>query len=377
MSDTFQGSIAQKNVQFPIETVIEPLAGENYSRAMIFIALSNAATYLPGVTTPAAATLTEVTSNNFGTVTGGLLKKWLTPFFKSAQAVKVGVAIYDDGADPEDTDILSAVYEKFKMYAYFKFACEEAAGYNAFQVALGTLCSADTLYSAFWVGTGDTNVLSGTSALITALNAVSGLRYHAVYNPNANINAALAQIGRSLSVANATGTPVGNSMDNVAFNTIEASGADDAEGKATNLSATECAALDNQKIAYNTWVGDGTENVVTEGSLYNNGDSCGAEWVKAYVTYMCKVRTANMITRMNVFRNNETYQAILLILSDVVKGFIAMKRLAEFTITAPVFADLPSSGDTITVNNAWSAKYIDGVREVTVYGTLYITNPTR
>ena len=165
-------------------------------------------------------------------------------------------------------------------------------------------------------------------------------------------------------------------MDNVAFNTIEASGADD-EGKATNLSATECSALDAQKIAYNTWVGDGTENVVTEGSLYNNGESCGAEWVKAYVTYMCKVRTANMITRMNVFRNNETYQAILLILSDVVKGFIAMGRLAEFTITAPVFSDLPASGDTITVNNAWSARYIDGVREVTVYGTLYITQPTR
>ena len=84
-----------------------------------------------------------------------------------------------------------------------------------------------------------------------------------------------------------------------------------------------------------------------------------------------------MITRMNVFRNNETYQAILLILSDVVKGFIAMGRLAEFTITAPVFSDLPASGDTITVNNAWSARYIDGVREVTVYGTLYITQPTR
>lgn len=377
MSDTFQGSIAQKNVQFPIETVIEPLAGENYSRAMVFISLTDAATYLPGVDTPAASTLTELTASNYGAITGGLLKTWLVPFFKNAQAGKVGVAIYDDGQEAEEADELPAVYDKFKMYAYFKLACAGSTDYNALQVALGTLCMADPLYSAFWVGTSDSNVLSATSALITALNAVTGLRYHAVYNPDGTINAALAQLGRSLSVANATGTPVGNSMDGVAFNGIEASGADDADGKAMNLSATECTALDGQKIAYNTWVGDSTENVVTEGSLYNNGESCGAEWVKSYITYMCKVRTANLITRMNKFRNNDTYQAILLILSDVVKGFISMGRLADFTITAPVFADLPASGDTITVNNAWSARYIDNVREVTVYGTLYITRPTR
>lgn len=376
MSDTFQGSIAQKNVQFPIETVIEPLAGENYSRVMIFIESANAATYLPGVTSPANATLTEVTASNFGAVTGGLLKKWLTPFFKSAQAVKIGVVIYD-GTTPAAGESLADCYQKFKMYAYFKLICEESAGYTAAQVALGTLCAADVPYSAFWVGTSDTNTLTASSALITALEAVSGLRYHAVYNPDADINAALAQLGKSLSVANATGTPVGNDMDNVAFNTIGASGAADAEGKATNLSATECTALDSQKIAYNSWVGDGTENVVTEGSLYNNGESCGAEWVKAYITYVCKVRTANMMTRMNKFRNNDTYQAILLILSDVVSGFLKMGRLANFEITAPVFSDLPASGDTITVPNAWNAVYIDAVREVTVYGTLYITQPTR
>ena len=43
----FKNSIAQSNVNFPIETVITPIAGENYSRALIFIDLANAATYLP------------------------------------------------------------------------------------------------------------------------------------------------------------------------------------------------------------------------------------------------------------------------------------------------------------------------------------------
>jgi len=54
-----------------------------------------------------------------------------------------------------------------------------------------------------------------------------------------------------------------------------------------------------------------------------------------------------------------------------------MERLDNFVITAPVFKDLPKGGDTITVPNAWQADYLDGVRIVTVYGTLYITKPTR
>lgn len=163
----------------------------------------------------------------------------------------------------------------------------------------------------------------------------------------------------------------------VAFNGFTPSGADDAEGNATNLSATQKMALDDQKIGYVTTVGDGTENVTVEGSLSLQGDSVGANWVKNYITYMCKVRTANLITRMNKFRNNATYQAILLILSDVVKGFLDMGRLDKFILTAPVFEDLPKSGDSITVPNAWQADYIDNTRAVTVYGTLYLTQPTR
>ena len=92
---------------------------------------------------------------------------------------------------------------------------------------------------------------------------------------------------------------------------------------------------------------------------------------------MCKVRTANFVSRMNKFRNNDTYQAILLILQDVVKDFIDMGRLDAFALTAPIFENLPAGGDTITVPDAWTADYIDSVRTVTVYGTLYITMPTR
>lgn len=377
----FKGSIAQTNVNFPIETVITPMAGENYSRAVIFMNIANAATYLPGVAESAAGDLIELNSNNYGTVTGGKLKAWLVPFFTKATTAKVGIALFDTDQEGDPDPIpaiapLSAVYEAKKMYGYFKFAIEEADGYNALQVELSNLCKANPLYSVLWIGTSDADVLTKSSALIAALNGVSSTA-RVVYNSDSTINGALAQLGASLATSNATGTPVGNSVDMLAFNTIDASGPTDESGEHTDLSAIQKDALDDQKIGYQTWVGDGTENVVTEGSLYLNGDSVGANWVKAYIEYMCKVKTANYITRMNTFRNNQTYQAILLILTDQVRPFLEFGRLDGFAITAPTFDNLPKSGDQITVPNAWEATYIDNVREVTVYGTLYLTQPTR
>lgn len=381
----FRGSIAQVNVQFPIETVIEPVAGENYTRAIIYMHVDLATANLPGIDTPAAGMKIELDSSSYGSVTGDALKKWLVPFFTAAQAAKLAVVLYDtdttdtSGGEPVTvpaTAPIGDVYEATKYWAYFKFGFASAADYNALQVSLATLCLADPLYSQLWVGTSDVNVLTKTSALITALNGASA-DARVIYNPDSNINPALAQLGDSLATANATGTPVGNDTDMHAFNTIKASGATDSEGNVGNLTATQKAALDDQYIGYNTWVGDGTENVVTEGSMTLKGNVVGAQWVKCYIEYMCKIRTANFITRRNKFRNNAEYQATLAILSDVVKGFLDFGRLDGFKITAPIFADLPKSADALTVPNAWEATYIDKIRSVTVYGTLYVTQPTK
>lgn len=386
----FDGSIAQVNVQFPIETVIEPVSGENYTKAIIFMPLAKAAEYLPAVESPAAGQKIELDSSNYGKLTAGLLKTWLVPFFTSAQAAKLAVAIYDvdttkevpDGDSGTKTENVPAtapidkVYEAYKYYAYFKFGLADSGDYNALQTQLAQLCKADPLYSQLWVGTSDTQVLTKESSLVSALKGVAA-DARVVYNPDATINSALAQLGATLAQANATGTPVGNDIDMLAFNTIGASGADDADGNPTNLDATQKAALDEQKIGYNTYVGDGTENVVTEGSMTLQGNVVGAQWVKSYIEYMCKIRTANFITKRNKFRNNEQYQAILLILSDVVKDFLNFGRLADFKITAPVFSDLAKSADAIIVPNAWEATYIDKLRSVTVYGTLYVTQPSK
>lgn len=387
----FDGSIAQVNVQFPIETVIEPVSGENYTKALIFIPLGKAEEYLPTTESPAAGQKIELDSSNYGKLTGGLLKTWLVPFFTSAQAAKIAVAIYDvdtikevpdgdSGGTKQETVPATApiekVYEAYKYYAYFKFGLAPSDDYNALQTQLAQLCKADPLYSQLWVGTSDPQVLTKGSSLVSALKGVAA-DARVVYNPDDTINAALAQLGATLAQSNATGTPVGNDIDMLAFNTIGASGADDADGNPTNLDATQKATLDEQKIGYNTYVGDGTENVVTEGSQTLQGNVVGAQWVKSYIEYMCKIRTANLITRRNKFRNNDQYQAILLILSDVVKDFLNFGRLADFKITAPVFSDLAKSADAIVVPNAWEATYIDKLRSVTVYGTLYVTQPSK
>lgn len=373
----FDGSIAQVNVQFPIETVIEPVSGENYTKALIFIPLGKAEEYLPTTESPAAGQKIELDSSNYGKLTGGLLKTWLVPFFTSAQAAKIAVAIYDVDAEEVTAKApLNKVYEAYKYYAYFKFGLADSGDYNALQTQLAQLCKADPLYSQLWVGTSDPQVLTKESSLVSALKGVAA-DARVVYNPDGTINAALAQLGTTLAQSNATGTPVGNDIDMLAFNTIGASGADDADGNPTNLDATQKATLDEQKIGYNTYVGDGTENVVTEGSQTLQGNVVGAQWVKSYIEYMCKIRTANLITRRNKFRNNDQYQAILLILSDVVKDFLNFGRLADFKITAPVFSDLAKSADAIVVPNAWEATYIDKLRSVTVYGTLFVTQPSK
>lgn len=373
----FDGSIAQVNVQFPIETVIEPVSGENYTKALIFIPLGKAEEYLPTTESPAAGQKIELDSSNYGKLTDGLLKTWLVPFFTSAQAAKIAVAIYDVDAESVTAKApLNKVYEAYKYYAYFKFGLAPSNDYNALQTQLAQLCKADPLYSQLWVGTSDPQVLTKGSSLVSALKGVAA-DARVVYNPDDTINAALAQLGATLAQSNTTGTPVGNDIDMLAFNTIGASGADDADGNPTNLDATQKATLDEQKIGYNTYVGDGTENVVTEGSQTLQGNVVGAQWVKSYIEYMCKIRTANLITKRNKFRNNNQYQAILLILSDVVKDFLNFGRLADFKITAPVFSDLAKSADAIVVPNAWEATYIDKLRSVTVYGTLYVTQPSK
>lgn len=417
----FLGSIAQANVTFPIESVVVPIAGENFSRAVVYVREADAGTYLGGVSpTPSAGSYVTLTNADYEQKATGLLLQWLSPFFGSAPASIVYVAVYAksgaseryvpvtglkawaDGVEyfsdaegtPQDTTnppdekttyytkktvpesewILANTYARTKTLGYFKFAIAPASDYNSAQAALSALCTPDTEYSQMWVGTSDAALLAERSSLLDVL-ADSNARV--VYNGDSKINPALAQLGATLSAVNPTGTPVGNSMDMVAFSTIQASGAV-VDGQRANLTAMQKTALDALHVGYDTWVGDGSEDVVTEGSMNLKGESVGAEWIKAYITHQCRLKAAEYVTRMNVFLNESAYRSILAMLGGVVRPFVESGRLSGFRITAPAFGSVAfTKGDTIVVPNAWTATYVDNVRSVRIYGTLYVNQATR
>ena len=51
----------------------------------------------------------------------------------------------------------------------------------------------------------------------------------------------------------------------------------------------------------------------------------------------------------------------------------ATGAIENYRNTAPNFADLPkSNGSTIVIPNAWSAEYIDSLRNVVISGTLTV-----
>ena len=56
-----------------------------------------------------------------------------------------------------------------------------------------------------------------------------------------------------------------------------------------------------------------------------------------------------------------------------------MKRKTAKEVLAESFREIAAEKpvDKITVPDAWRANYIDDLREVAVYGTLYLTMPTR
>lgn len=363
----YRNSIAQDRVQFPIQTIIRPQSGAQYSRAVIYITDTDVATYLSSAL--AKGSVLTVQSNTYSTATKGTLKDHLALFFTLAST---GIVYVVNPID-EDAD-LSKTYEQTKTLGYFKTVLSEDSG-NANNVALAKLCTADPENSQHFVTVSD-DVTSGDLAQGTLAKLLSDAKCSSFVKYHPSLDIAIAQIGKTISSINGTGTPVGNSLDMIAINTVTASGADGA-----NLTITQKNNCDKNRIGYSTAVGDGTEYVAIEGSMDLNGNSVGAMWCKAYIAYMCRIKTANFITQGNVFNNNNSYVAICSILRDMVSRFEAIGRLRDVHFKYPSYATAVESGyvvgDQINIPDAWEATYIDNVREVRIYGTLYIDQPTR
>ena len=267
---------------------------------------------------------------------------------------------------------MTDAYNLLKAYAYHKTVCagsdEEVNPTVA--VELAKLCA------------GDKGLLSSAPLLpfttATPEEPTSDKLYNALKEANADAfmsahqdttrNAALVSLGIALATYNGSGTPVGNNMEMTATSMLTSSGP---AGQQLSKSTRDMLA----GLNIQTWkpVGDNTGNVAAYGASTLLGDTYGATWIVAYITYMIKVRVAQMLTEGNFLKNATNYGRIIGVMNGILSLFADSGRLENIITKAPAFVNLPeSSGDEIVVPDAWEATYISNVRKVTITGTLYI-----
>lgn len=363
--DDYLRSIAQNNVRYIIQESYNTNPGANYQKVMIFCGESEADDYF--VEAPTAGDVFELNSNSYSDLTKGTLKAWLADFFAGSKITTVFIVIWDDLVEAAfSVENFEAAYTANKTKAYFKMVLSTAHE-SATLTELCTVAVNDELFTQVWIGTSDATV-----AIVATILAVTGADAKVVYHSDTDRNPALVQLGVTLSAINIeTGFCVGNSVYYVNTKNIDASGTA-VDGKGQNILAALRATLEAAKVSFFTYIGDGTEAVAMEGGLTIRGNNAAAKWVEAFIEFVGSIKTAQQITKMNTWRNNDTYQAILLITQTLLDQFSKLGRFQNAKITAPNFNNLPA-GKSITVPGAWSSDFIDPVEDVTIYGTLYIT----
>jgi hypothetical protein len=244
-------------------------------------------------------------------------------------------------------------------------------------IILAGLCATDPL-SQFVFGSQDATILTNTpanEALQFSTLPSPGLDVPIIYHPSAVHNPAMVQLGVTLAALNTSGTYVGNKLDFQAV-TFTASGTAGANVSASGLA--NCAILG---VAVFTTLGNGTGQVALEGATAGRGwvtgltfSGIGSRWLVNYVDTVASINCAQYLAQPGRFKNNDTYQGCLLILQNQLNLFAGIGRLSGVKITAPPFDQLPAAaGGVIVVPDAWEAWYNDNLRQITVYGKLYIT----
>lgn len=420
-TNDFLGSFAQENVSFSTQIVKTALVGQNFWTALIFVESDRFVTAdaahgwedCPGL--PSCKVI-ALTADNYSELTSGLLASWLYDLFcngftgnciLAAPASKDApdVEHYDrvtpnPGANPQaagwyelvdgayelttDTTVdesktycekvttpgfiaaMEEAYNVLKPYAYHKTVC---AGGNleipaSYAISLAKKCMQDEYLSgAPMLPQSDPTLAEGLYPQLKAANADAFMGWHS----DSTRNPALYSLGLALAVLNGSGTSVGNGMDMTASGNITPS------NNGVNPTLAQKSILKGAFVQYFKTVGDNTGNVAAETDKTINGKVYAAYWILAYITYMTKVRIAQLITQRNFFKNAGNYGTIVQILKDVISIFGRAGVLASIDVSAPAYANLPEAvDDQIIIPNAWSASYVNHLRRVTITGTLYI-----
>lgn len=425
-TNDFLGSFAQENVSFSTQIVRTASVGDNFWTAMIFVesdrfVQANAANGWEDAPNLPSCKVLVVTADNYAEYTTGMLQAWLYDLFCngfSGNAILVAPAAsatdvvnyeaatptgdedpaalgwyelsgteyvlttdstvdtsktyYIRTVTPADTsafiNAMTEAYAVLKPYAYHKTVC---AGSDdkvtpAYAVALAKLCATDDYLSgAPLLPISDPTLQN--DALYSALIAESTADAFMGWHSDSTRNPALYSLGLALAVTNASGTSVGNGLDMTASTNITASNG------GINPTAAQKNVLKAAYVQYFKTVGDNSGSVAAETDKTIRGKTYAAYWILAYITYMVRVRIAQMLTQRNFYKNALNYHNIVATMENVIKLFDGA-GLENIVISAPSFAEVKdmSGDDEIVIPNAWSATYVNHLRKVTITGTLYI-----
>ena len=375
MADDYQNSLAQKNIQFSTVTQQTVTPGANYSNIEIFLGTTDAVANFVA-TPPIAGTALALTAGTYSAIVKGTLLEWLTQFFTSNTNSIAYIIIYTETVtipiDPATVTAIDAQYATYKDLGFFKFMLHTDI---SAQVELAKQCAADVLLSQFCMGESDAAVLAlPDTTSWTAQVVAAGYDVFSVYHVNGHINGAITQVGLSCGVLNSTGTPIANPLDMIGTLTVTPSGTASGTASLTNLGVAIATILEGKNVNYFETIGDGTGRVTLYGGKTAKGVYAASNWFVQYINFTCDILTANYITQPGgvTFVNNETYQAILLTMTNQLTPFETLGRLSNLKITAPSFAKLSKVSGSIVVPNAWTAQWNESVRKVTVQGTLTI-----
>ena len=388
-SNDYITSFAQENVSFITRVIRQTAVGDNYWKVMIFVeddrfVDSTSWDSVPGV--PAAKAST-VTLNDYSLYTTGILSSWLTCLYANGFAgdcILVTIGASEATAETKRANLESA-YEVMKPYAYHKTVCAGETGFDADLVqALGAKANASyddkMLSSVPYVQTTITEYPAGANKAAIKAAILASADYTGctlgesdafmTVHADASKNAALFSLGIALGYINGTGLRVGNALEMTKTGNISPSGL---SGTAMPRMIRE--AYEELYIQTFKPVGDNTGFVAGYGEKSLKGEDVVARWVVGYITYMTKVRIAQLLTTPNFRKTELNYKRIVFIMSDIVNTFSLDNGgcLAGVNITAPPYNQLPpAQNDVIIIEDAWSATFMGVVHDVDITGNLYI-----
>ena len=397
-SNDYLTSFAQENVRFTTSVIRNAAVGDNYWKVMIFVEGDRFVDDtdwdpVPGASysyetednPPVTVTLTPkakaVTLDDYAVHTTGILNGWITGLY--ANGFLGDCILVSCGPQAETSahliGCMEAAYEIMKPYAYHKTACFGATGTDDLVLqALSLKANAtpeDKILSSLpyvqmtvtAYPTAKTDIT--TSVLYQNLTLGDADAFVAVHADSSK-NAALFSLGIALGYLNGTGVCVGNALEMTKTGNISSSGLN---GEAMPKAKREM--YEELKIQTFKPVGDNTGYVAGYGEESLKGEDVVARWVVGYITYMSKVKIAELFTTPNFRKTEINYKRIVFIMSDIVGMFDTENGgcLADVNITAPPFNQLPpAQNDEIIIDNAWNATFVGVLHNVDITGTLYI-----